>query len=263
VKPIHRIFIFGDSWMEGQGTFEEETHTEWNDVYPYSSTGQVGSIGWKRKEESWKAFFKETYGEVEVINYALQGCSNYEQFEYLNKNLKDFKNTDLILFGFTSKQRDTSKAINYPFDAQKNSFTKGDLFEKYFYSAVYDDIVYEKIAQTNYLYYQTYAKENNLNILFFDLFESYVNIDNCSKSLISLIDENMYINFGKVNYLNKLIKYEVNNYDNKNTITIWELGNTFPSVGDDVHPNQFGYKLIFKDIISYIDKKYIITQKEN
>ena len=175
--------------MEGQGTFEEETHTEWNDVYPYSSTGQVGSIGWKRKEESWKAFFKETYGEVEVINYALQGCSNYEQFEYLNKNLKDFKNTDLILFGFTSKQRDTSKAINYPFDAQKNSFTKGDLFEKYFYSAVYDDIVYEKIAQTNYLYYQTYAKENNLNILFFDLFESYVNIDNCSKSLISLIDE--------------------------------------------------------------------------
>jgi lysophospholipase L1-like esterase len=73
----------------------------------------------------------------------------------------------------------------------------------------------------------------------------------------------MYINFGKVNYLNKLIKYELNNYDNKNTITIWELGNTFPSVGDDVHPNQFGYKLIFKDIISYIDKKYIITQKEN
>ena len=303
MKKINRIFIFGDSWMEGQGTFEVETLGEWSNKYPFQINGMIGekgTIGWKRREESWNKFFREEYNYIEVNNFAEQGASNYRSFELLNENLKDFKDTDLILFGFTSKWRDNSKAIKYAWpddkhqslssgmhrhnvkdeaykadlDGSKGFVEKPSEFEKYFYSSIFDENVYENIAQTNYLYYQTYAKENNLNIIFFDLFDRYVDINKCTPELRYLIDKNMYVTFGREMYLEKLIKYEQLNYDiNKmewdrpeNQYTIWEFengasppGKRFPTLDDfDCHPNQFGYKLIFEDLITYINKNYTI-----
>ncbi len=308
MKKINRIFIFGDSWMEGQGAFDVETLSEWigpdsEPKYPFKGPngllGEKGTIGWKRKEETWNKFFREEYN-IEVNNLAQQGQSNYWSFELLNKNLKDFKDTDLILFGFTSKWRDNSRAIKYawPDDKHENIATahhrhgvkdeayKADLdgskgfvekpteFEKYFYSSIFNEDVYENIAQTNYIFYQTYAKENNLNIIFFDLFDRYVDINKCKPELRYLIDKNMYVTFGKPTYLEKLIKYEQLNYDiNKmewdrpeNQYTIWEFKNgssppgwRFPKQDDyTCHPNQFGYKLIFEDLVTYINKEYDI-----
>ena len=146
-------------------------------------------------------------------------------------------------------------------------------FEKYFYSSIFKEDVYENIAQTNYLYYQTYAEDNNLNMIFFDLFDKYVDINKVPVSFRFLINKDMYVTFGKKTYMEKLIKYEQLNYDiNKmewnrpeNQYTIWEFengssppGKRFPKIGDDVHPNQFGYKLIFEDLITYINKNYTI-----
>jgi hypothetical protein len=296
MKKIDRIFIFGDSWMEGQGTFDIETLDEWDNKYPFDPQAKYGSIGWKRKEESWNKFFKERYNNIEVKNYAEQGASNYRSFEHLNENLKDFKDTDLILFGFTSKWRDSSN-IKYawqqmvdgeegpsPVQELEGSLATGyhkdtiesknpTEFEKYFYSSIFDEDVYENIAQTNYLFYQTYAKDNNLNIIFFDLFDKYVDINKCKPSLRYLIDKNMYITFGKETYMKKLVQYELDNYDidkmpwnlRENQYTIWEFenggsppGKRFPKIGDDIHPNQFGYKVIFEDLNTYINKKYTI-----
>ena len=292
MKKINRIFIFGDSWMEGQGSFDVETLGEWlkpdnEPEYPFQIDGMIGvkgTIGWKRKKETWNKFFKEEYNNIEVKNFAEQGASNYRSFDLFNENLKEFKETDLILFGFTSKWRDSSN-INYAWPPEKfgslaTGYHKHTIesknpteFEKYFYSSIFDENVYENIAQTNYLFYQTYAKDNNLNIIFFDLFDRYVDINKCKPELRYLIDKNIYVTFGKPTYMEKLIKYEQLNYDiNKmewdrpeNQYTIWEFengssppGKRFPKIGDDIHPNQFGYKLIFEDLVTYINKEYDI-----
>ncbi len=304
-NELNRVFIFGDSWMEGQGTFEIETLTEWNNQYQFDpDSTHPNCIGVKRKKESWNKFFKERYNDIEVQNYAHQGSSNYHQFEKFNEllNFQKITDNDLILFGLTSKWRDTPRTIDYPFKhlfsnksneyyiprgpdgslqlgsailnkpnitregwpkSEPNSFTIKDMspFEKYFLTTIFDENVYEKIAQTNYLFYQTYAKEHNLNILFFDLFDNYVNINKCKSDYIPLIDKNMYITFGKETYLEKLIQYELDNYDDMKAddYTVWEkqggeIFAKFPKVGDDVHPNQFGYKLMFDDIVTYINK---------
>ena len=109
MKSINRIFLLGDSWIEGQGTYSEITQ-EGTPIEPNLPFGpqNLNGIGQWRKDNSWNKFFKDTFGKnIEICNLGVQGSDNYQQFNFLNFIFgHDYKDTDLILFGFTSKYRD-------------------------------------------------------------------------------------------------------------------------------------------------------------
>ena len=111
MKNINRIFLLGDSWIEGQGTYE--TIEGKNAIEPNLPFGEgKGSIREWRRNNSWNKFFEEKYG-IKVINLGVQGGTNSHMYSHLNHILLDYKPTDLILFGFTSKYRDTSLNLGY------------------------------------------------------------------------------------------------------------------------------------------------------
>ena len=102
-KKINRIFLLGDSWIEGQGTYSY-TMDDGRPEEPNLPFGpeKVGGINEWRRENSWNKFFKETYGnDIDIINLGIQGSNNTGMFGFLNFIIEnDFKDTDLILFGF-------------------------------------------------------------------------------------------------------------------------------------------------------------------
>lgn len=321
MKNINRIFLFGDSWIEGQGTYNEiDEHDTYQPLrepsLPYGDG--PGTIREWRRNNSWNKFFIEKYGlnPNQIINYGTQGSSNYEQYYFLNSVLKNIKPTDLILFGFTSKFRD-GKAIRMAYNHQDFPMSKdappfcesitheknqllmdldeADIFARFkhgdvggmsdseikfskewildYMTTVFDESVYENIAQANFLFYQKWCKENGVNIFFFDLFESYIDQKYLKKYYE--VDESIYINYGKKNYFQQLVDFERENYTKDSNYTIWEHGGAykFPcgsdgyggKVGETIyHPNQIGYKLMFDDITNnHVDINFKINVDTN
>ena len=343
-KKINRIFLLGDSWIEGQGTYShilDDGRPE-EPSLPFGPE-KVGGINEWRRKNSWNKFFKEEYGDdIDIINLGIQGGNNLSMFDFLNFIIEnDFKDTDLILFGFTSKYRD-DKQITYPYsdDASsrdwrnpttskekrryeyknngllnkinpvrntsisfeklqiqlqilnkgneenlflgKEQFFEDDLISndekkfskewiQSFFVEMFDERVYENIAATIYMFYQKYCKWKGINILFFDLFEPYVNPKFVNE--FYSVDTDMYINYGKKTFRNMLVDYEFENYSTANKITIWEVNNTFPCLdkidgakesdrysGPIFHPNQHGYKVLFDYLVeNHLNKQYEIT----
>jgi hypothetical protein len=323
MKNINRIFLLGDSWIEGQGTYSEFNENEnlvlTEPTIPFGEDKGFGKddktiSGW-RKKNSWNLFFKEKYGlaDSQIINYGSQGSDNYTMFEIFNKRFTSFIDTDLILFGFTSKYRDNSRAINFSFGNLINnnnpilsqlSFEKQAIFgeengrinkehlsglskierevsEEYMRDhliSVFDETVHENIAQSNYLFYEKWCKAHGINILFFDLFESYV--DKKFVNELYEVDKTKYITYNDKSYWQKLVDYELENYRPDTKYSIWECGHTFPCKFEYAnegkskklvlkngyndskiwHPNQHGYKVMFDDItINHVDTKYKLT----
>lgn len=298
MKTINRIFLFGDSWIEGQGT--------------YATIGEKGHLiepeydemklrEWRR-ENSWNKVVREITG-CEVINFGRQGSDNYSQFGELNDLSSTLTKTDLIVFGFTSKLRDTP-SLNYCYRTgnQQNSIllsrdnplngmiaweklslefcnyglrednqdhfsfaTKDEReftenFIKDFYVSLYNDLVYEHIAQVNYYFYQQRFKSLGLNLVCFDLFEPYLNKKYVDKYLN--IDKNVYLNYDGKTMNDVLQEYEINHMK-EDDISIWEMGHKRPDLVPAIyHPNQHGYKLyadyLFKDILP---KQYNFQKK--
>ena len=345
-KKINRIFLLGDSWIEGQGTYSY-TMDDGRPEEPNLPFGpeKVGGINEWRRENSWNKFFKETYGnDIDIINLGIQGSNNTGMFGFLNFIIEnDFKDTDLILFGFTSKYRD-DKIISYPYSrdagsrdwrnptTSKEKKTSGKgygllhkmnpiahntlSFEKLqiqlqilnkgndenlflgrehfledeniskdekefskkwiqdFFVEMFDERVYENLASTVYMFYQKYCKWKGINILFFDLFEPYVNPKFVNE--FYNVDTDMYINYGKKTFRNMLVDYEFENYTNlPKKITVWENQLSFPCFsskdggkrkdrysGPIYHPNQHGYKVLFDYLVeNYLNKRYEIKPK--
>ncbi len=320
-KKINRIFLLGDSWIEGQGTYSEitedfvliEPNIPFGDDKGFGKDEKTIS-GW-RKKNSWNLFFKEKYGldDSQIINYGSQGKDNYSSFELFNKRFTSFIDTDLILFGFTSKYRDNSRAMNFGFETLINnnnpilsqlSFEKQAIFgeengrinkehlsglskiereisEEYIRDhliSVFDETVHENIAQSNYLFYEKWCKAHGINILFFDLFESYV--DKKFVNELYEVDKTKYITYNDKPYWQKLVDYELENYRPDAKYSIWECGHTFPCKFEYAkggkskklvlkngykdseiwHPNQHGYKVMFDDItINHVDTQYKLT----
>jgi hypothetical protein len=277
---INRIFLFGDSWIEGQGTFDfiETIHNPNQAITthefrePEMDFQQLRE--WRRKN-SWEKFLRK-YTNAEIINHAVQGTNNYQQYHHLNSVLKELKSTDLCLFGFTSKYRDTAQQINYAYQDihtspinRKNplyspityekeqlgndmfkgvfeynseiemGFTKQHLQD--FFVKVFDERVYENIAQSNYLFYQNWIKANGFgkNVLFFDIFEKYID-ENYINEYYD-VDETMYITYKKANMNEVLREYERNTITETSPHSIWEYYDAkFPK--NILHPNQLGYE---------------------
>lgn len=277
---INRIFLFGDSWIEGQGTFDfiETIHNPNQAITTHEFREPdltFQQIGEWRKKNSWEKFLKK-YTDAEIINYATQGSNNYQQYYHLNSVLKELKPTDLCLFGFTSKYRDTYPQINYAYqdidtspisrnnplrspiayekeqvgkdifkgDTAYNSkieetFTKQHLQD--FFVQVFDERVYENLAQANYLFYQNWIKANGFknNVLFFDIFEKYID-ENYINEYYD-VDETMYITYKKANMNELLREYERNTITETSPHSIWEYYDAkFPK--NILHPNQLGYE---------------------
>lgn len=288
MKNINRIFLFGDSWVEGQGTYEKIS-PEGFLMEPNISFNEIGD--W-RKKNSWNKFIKE-YTDCEVINKAMQGSSNSAQFQELNNKLNIFTKTDLILFGFTSKLRDrdfTRYAFDFDYsnillhqknplkgmvawekaslefcnfgfreDAERtqvmqfNDTIERNFTEKFisdYFSTIYDEYPFEYISQVNYLFYQERFKTLGLNIIFFDLFEPYVNPKFVKKYYN--VDKNIYINYGDKTMNDFLIEYEIKNVKDDD-IGVWQNGIKRPDLkGGISHPNQHGYKLIVDYLFQYV-----------
>lgn len=290
MKNINRIFLFGDSWVEGQGTYETIIDNRF--VEPNLPFEEIGN--WRQKN-SWNKFIKEKTN-CEVINFAKQGSDNYTQFAHLNNILNNLTQNDLVLFGLTSKLRDSNKSIKYAFNQYNNSndyflhkknpvfsniswskleiyydkfgigkpytnfkdsveqkITK-DYIEKFF-TFIFDEIVYENVAQSNYLFYQEWFKQKKLNIIFFDLFEQYLN----PKYINPLYEVNleMYINYGSITMHEWLMEYEKNNYTEDSKFSVWEWGKIFPKHDEIYHPNQHGYSAYINYLFeNFIDNKY-------
>lgn len=289
MKNISRIFLFGDSWVEGQGTYEELPDGSITEPTFHNDHGLEKLSRW-RKENSWNKFISEKTN-CTVENFAKQGSNNYFQFEKLNEITSQLTETDLVIFGFTSKLRDRV-GINYAYDSIpvdnphnpllsrdnpiikflawekislkniKNNFTlpkqnETEFTEKFlkdYITLLHSELTYEHIAQTNYYLYQERFKSLGLNIIFFDLFEQYINPVYVDKNLH--IDNNIYINYSKKTMNDFLIEHEINNVKNNQT-SVWEHGFRRPDLNNVIyHPNHHGYKIY----VDYLFDKVIPQQ---
>lgn len=303
MKNISKIYLLGDSWIEGQGCGPEPDF-----FFRHGDSSSKKLREWRR-ETAWNKHFREKYNilDSQVVNLGSQGSDNYGMFYQLNKILKNYKDNELILFGFTSKYRDsntsvnvayrnlfqTNSIINQPITFEKlqlnlenpemfltdNPNTKHLKFQqefiKDFLVSVFDERTHENLAQQNYLFYQNWCKYHNVNILFFDLFEPY--IDSKYVSELFDVDQEMYFTYNKKTCFDKLIDYELENYNPSHKSTVWEENYMFPCefrYKDDGksrekelvnrntkhiwHPNQYGYEYLFNYITSKVDKTYKI-----
>jgi len=293
MKNINRIFLFGDSFVEGQGTYES-IDSQGNYLEPHGLHGE--HLSQWRKENSWNKIIKEKTG-CEVVNYARQGSDNYSQYWPLNKTLQEVKPTDLIIFGFTSKLRDSGFAVNYGFTQnhgkgksllhQDNPLSKQIAWEKNLLyiekyctdldghaqylnekekrftidfaediiTKIYNPQMYETIAQINYSFYEKWCKQNNINILFFDIFEKYLDENYINENYE--IDKDVYISYQSKSLTDVLTEYEIKNIK-KGDRSIWEWGQYRPDIGGKtLHANQYGYE-IFIDYLfdNFLDKQY-------
>lgn len=292
MKNINRIFLFGDSLVEGQGTYDYIDKTG-NQLEPDNLSGIQLSL-W-RKKNSWNKFFKEKTN-CEIKNFARQGANNYEQFFELNRLIPKLKKTDLVVFGLTSKLRESGFSTQYAFtqydsDGSLLNFNNplnkqiaweknlleieqycteidghaeySTIFEKKFtkkyvedfFVSVYNPVVYETLAQANYMFYQNWFKENKLNIIFIDLFEPYV--DPIYLNEFFRIDTDIYITHKKNSMIDYLMEYERNSSEEFEN-GIWEMGYKRPDLENKLyHPNQHGYKLYVDYLFnSFLYKKF-------
>lgn len=289
MKKINRIFLLGDSFVEGQGTYEEIDKMG-NFLEPNIFIEDLSD--W-RKENSWNKFVLEKIN-CQVFNYARQGSDNYSMFSQLNHLLRnELTPNDLVIFGFTSKLRDTGYSINYGFKQNHEHrtllhpnnplggkiaweksllykdkyFTELDGYSEYktdfekkftkhyvedFFTTIYNPQVYETIAQSNYLFYQNWFKEKNLNILFFDIFEKYIDEDFVQDGFN--INRDMYISYKSKSLIDVLYEYEDKNIK-EGEVSVWEYGQYKPT--QIIHANQHGYK-VFVDYLfdKFLYKKY-------
>lgn len=328
MKNINRVFLFGDSWIEGEGCCIEPIVGEMkepdnlayvNEENP-DTTPEKSIRAWRRNN-TWNKFFKDKYGlgKHQIKNWGVQGGSNYQSFRNFNKLLHHVKPTDLILFGFTSKYRDSTFALQTAFQHEipltsaspvfnnemisyekiqvDRGWNLGQLFPSFwdiqqgnrkpneyeqwewnftreyckdFITTVFDEKIHENIAQTNYLFYQKWCKMKGINIIFFDLFESY--IDSKFVNPYYEVDESMYITYNKKHYFDRLLDYEWDNYTEDAEYTVWQQNTVNPCGGRHnpvptsaiPHPNQFGYKFMFDDITeNHIDGKYNFVKTIN
>lgn len=299
MKTINRIFLFGDSWIEGQGVYETNVNGR---LFEPNFEHNIELLRNWRKENGWSKYIRK-YSNTNVINKGIQGIDNYNQFKLLNDTLSIAGDTDLILFGFTSKLRDYD-SIHYSFnpkfdteralldkdnplngmvawerlsldycnfgmnpDTEKSLNFRDEITEKLtidfikeYFSSIYDDYPFEYIAQVNYMFYQKYIKVKNLNVIFFDLFEPYVN-PTFTKELYS-VDKDIYINYGEKTMNQFLIDYEIENIKD-NEVSLWECGWKRPDLANKIyHPNQHGIELYVDYLFNnFLLKKYKFESK--
>lgn len=274
-RKIERIFLFGDSFVEGQG------------IYDLSITDDCGNrkqqnfnIREWRKENGWNKYIKKYFPNALIINHGTQGSDNYNQFSFFNSILSDLTDSDLVLFGFTSKYRDTpfSNTLGFRFGHHIDSLhqhnpllTTATAYERISISDTFniegrahvfhndeekeftynflkrwlvytfDEIVHERTAQTNYLFYSDYAKMKKLNVHFFDLFEPYVDPKFNDKLDI---DTDVYLTYGEEDLHTYVDRYERENGTYNDEVSYWECGHTQPIANNKIyHPNQHGYEL--------------------
>ena len=109
MKKIERVILFGDSFIQGTGCFHK-LETDGRMIYHHYNENRNTELIKFQNYEAYTKNILKYFPNIEVINFARDGFSNYESFDELNKFFKnDYRKTDLILFGFTSKFRDFSK----------------------------------------------------------------------------------------------------------------------------------------------------------
>jgi hypothetical protein len=141
--------------------------------------------------------------------------------------------------------KDTQKQIK-----TEQKFTKQ--FIKEYFVSIHDDYPFEYVAQVNYLFYQERFKSLGLNLICFDLFESYVDPNFVKNNY--RVDKNVYITYGNKTMNDYLIKYEIKNCKN-DEIGVWEYGNKRPDLAGKIfHPNQHGYKIYIDYLFNQILK---------
>ena len=273
-KKIERIFLFGDSFVEGQGWY-----LEYDEKKPCNEGGLHGSeLKTSRKKNTWEKYLNKYFPNVEIINHANQGSDNYSQFVSLDRVIPTLSESDLVLFGFTSKYRDYY-SVQMAFQHLNDSFlhkqnpliitpiaherisiedkfgTDGGeyrfhndeekeftyQFLKKWLVYTFDEIGYERVAQTNYLFYSEYAKMKGLNIHFFDLFEPYVTPKFNDKLDI---DTDVYLTYNDEDLHTYVDRYERENGTYNDKVSYWECRQTQPIANGKIyHPNQHGYEL--------------------
>ena len=246
MKKIDRIILFGDSFIQGTGCFNK-LESDGRMVYEDGIDNRDPKLIQFQNYEAYTKNLLEYFPNVEVINFGRDGYSNYESFDKLNNYFqKDYRQSDLILFGFTSKFRDFSKSTQfiwntYPyllneenplihnplawdkrdFDLNKNYWARNhypeydeaviekDLTNKFlidYTNHIHNDYFLEYIAKTNYIFIQNWVESNEINFHCFDLFENYV-VGNIGNFEINT---DIYINYN--NHRNEsMLFYLINN----------------------------------------------------
>lgn len=293
---INRIFLFGDSFVEGQGTYQSISE-DGEFIEPNLPFGDgPNTIREWRRNNSWNKFIKDITGGCNVVNEAIQGSDNYTQFSILNKWLPKLTKNDLVIFGFTSKLRDSGFSVKYGFtqlsdggysllhtdnplgkqvaweknlieieryctDMDGHAMYKDDIEKKFtkeyvedFFATIYNQQVYETVAQANYLFYQNWFKQNGLNICFFDIFEKYIDENYILDGYESNIDKDVYVSYKSKSLTDVLYEYEDKNVK-EGDVGVWEWGYYKPEL--TMHANQHGYK-VFIDYLfdNFLNKKY-------
>lgn len=240
MRKINRIILFGDSFIQGMGCYhklESDGRMSYNKI-PQQNTNEIISYN---NLNSWE-YLKNYFPNVEVLNYGIDGASNYRAFELLmNFIKKDYREDDLILLGFTSKLRDFQNQFNFIYNQPGINVLHNDnpiignplAFDKYnklnfltnfdiplsnlekeltnefiisYSNLIHSNSHMKYIANTNYLFLQLFVKKYNINLICFDLFENYIEDDFKFE-----IDTDIYVNYNSSkndSMLNYLIEYE-------------------------------------------------------
>ena len=281
-KKIERIILFGDSFVEGQGTYDPELRDKSNPCgEPFTPESHHLLRPW-RKKNSWEKYIKKHFPNVKVENHATQGSDNYSQYGVLNTVLKTVKPTDVILFGFTSKYRDTPLTSQMAFqqigheqttllnrwnplistplaherlsiedkfgvDGPEHKFDN-DIEKEFTYKFLKKWLVYTFDEKTHELTAQT-------NYMFYEDYCKTMGINIHFFDLFEPyvtpkfndkleIDTDVYLTYGDEDLHSYIDRYERENGTYRDDVSYWECEGTHPSFSNNIyHPNQHGYEL--------------------
>lgn len=267
-----KIFLFGDSWTEGQGIGTGE-------LVNSSEPDIANKVSKYRKQNHPITKRLIDWFDYEVENLALQGNSNSNSLNLLKKMIEggEIIEGDIVIIGFTSLIRDYHSFIPPDFQNHRFGWTisniiqeinerseKGQIdsilnqYSKNYILNIFDEEYYKYVGFNMVYFLQHYFSALNINYYFWNTFETIVTNDYKHSKYI---DKTKYINFG-TNYYDELKKEEeLLIKDNlvkrllggkKLEYTFWERNFIKPK--NIVHPNYYGYEYIAKQILDFIKK---------
>jgi len=266
-----KIFLFGDSWTEGQGIGTGE--------YKSDEPSVANEVSQYRKNNHPIAKSLIDWYDFEVENLALQGNSNTNSLSILQRMIekKEIIKDDIVIIGFTSLMRDYHCFMPPEFSQHKMAWTITDMltelekerpaenkldvlfneYSKNYILNIFDEEYYKYVGFNMVYFLQHYFSVYGIKYYFWNTFETIIEND---YKYSKFIDKTKYINFG-TNYWDEL-KEEEDILIKKNKVksilggqqnlkyTFWEKNYLKPK--NIVHPNYYGYEYIAKQILNFM-----------
>lgn len=266
-----RLFAYGDSWTEGQGanlTKEESINNREERKY-------------FRNSKSWPKVLSSLL-ECEHQNQSLTGANNNHIFNTAITDIKSglVNSGDLIIIMWSSSLRDNVSFFppnewhtwgnNYLKEEHstkwflQQNLTKNHIyndflinFKEFYVNELYNQEYYNIVNQNYILFIQKLCEHYQINYFFCDAFDKMIDNVKPQNDKTNHINKKSYWNFSKKTFKNFLM--------DTNNSKVWETPQYNILNVPEMHPSEFGYKLIAEHIFEYLNqnKNDIIRYTDN